>query len=324
VTGSVRQSQLPGALKGPGAVAKPRQPHGPRTLLRSLLGTGALLLCTSSGLPAQAPGLISTEDLAARIDQVALVDVRQAWTSYLQNHLPGAVWINVETLRAQRDELPFQPLSPAQYAELFQRAGLDVRRPVVVYSAGDQLDIDATYLVWILASMGHKDVHLLDGGYQKWELEGRALTQRYPRREAATPWMVPKAGFPTATLAEVRSAIGSRSTLLIDARPPEQFSGAAGAQIRRGHIPGAINHPWKSDLEQRDFALVWKPVEILRQEYGMQGITPDKDLILYCNSGTEASHVFFALKYLLGYPRVRIYTGSWTQWSEREELPIEP
>jgi len=171
--------------------------------------------------------------------------------------------------------------------------------------------------------MGHPEVRLLDGGYQKWEVEGRALTQKYPRRGAAGRWPVAWASFATATLEDVRAASRDGRALLVDARPPEQFSGAAGAQLRRGHIPGAVNHPWKSDLEQPEFSLTWKPVEVLRQEYGMQGITPDRDIIVYCNSGTEASHVFFALRYLLGYPQVRIYTGSWTEWAEREELPIE-
>ncbi len=290
-------------------------------------GLGLILpVLLLAGLPlwlsAQAPRLISTEDLAARMDRVVLVDVRQAWSSYLQNHLPGAVWLHVETLRAQQGELPFQLLAPAHYAELFRRAGVTPQRAVVIYSAGDQLDIDATFVAWLLASMGHGEVLVLDGGYQKWEREGRPLTQRYPRREVVGAWPASAGSFSTATLDEVRAASASDGTMLVDARPEEQFSGAAGAQLRRGHIPGAISHPWKSDLEDRDFALVWKPVEVLRQEYGMQGITPDRDIILYCNSGTEASHVYFALKYLLGYPRVRIYIGSWTQWAEREELPV--
>lgn len=93
--------------------------------------------------------------------------------------------------------------------------------------------------------------------------------------------------------------------------------------MRRGHIPGAINHYWQDDLEQEGFGRVWKPADSLKARYLAQGIAPDKHLILYCNSTTEATHVFFALSYLLGYPHVRIYTGAWTEWAEREELPIE-
>jgi thiosulfate/3-mercaptopyruvate sulfurtransferase len=109
----------------------------------------------------------------------------------------------------------------------------------------------------------------------------------------------------------------------VDARPADQYGGSAGAQLRRGHIPGAISHPWKSDLEQRDLMLIWKSRDSLAAGYRAQGITPDRDVIIYCNSGTEASHVFFALKYLLEYPRVRIYVGAWSQWAERDDLPIQ-
>ncbi len=288
----------------------------------------ALLLCLlTTPVVAQSPRLIAPDSLEPMLAQgrVTVVDVRQAWTSYLQNHLPNAVWLHVESLRAQQGELPFQLLSGAAYGELFHRLGIDPERPVVVYSAGDQSDIDATFAVWLFSSAGARQVHLLDGGYARWELERRAVTQHYPRA-AAAPGRFHAGRFrpAVATLEEVQAAVAGRGALLVDARPADQYSGAAGAQLRRGHIPGAINHPWKSDLEQRDLVLVWKSLPDLRAAYLAQGITPDRDIILYCNSSTEASHVFFALHDLLGYPRVRIYTGAWSQWSERGELPIEP
>jgi thiosulfate/3-mercaptopyruvate sulfurtransferase len=282
-----------------------------------------------SRLPAQlpySPKLISTDSLAWLIEHraPAIVDVRQSWTSYLQNHLPGAAWLNVETLRAQQGELPFQLLPGGHYAELFRRLGVAPERPVVVYSAGDQLDIDATFMVWLLSSAGARQVYLLDGGHAKWELEGRALSQRYPRSPVPAGRFRPEEFKPpVASLDDVRAAVAGSGALLVDARPPEQFSGAAGAQLRRGHIPGAVNHSWKADLERPDLALVWKSPEALRAAYAAQGITPDRNIILYCNSGTEASHVFFALRYLLGYPNVRVFMGSWSQWAEREELPVE-
>lgn len=276
-------------------------------------------------LTAQSPKLVSPAEVIALGDSARVLDVRQSWTSYLTNHLPNAAWLNIETLRAQNGELPFQLLTGEQYAELFRRLNLEPAKPVVVYSAGDQFDIDATFVAWLLSSAGARRVYLLDGGYARWEVENRPLTQKYPR------WAASGAGFKgqnflpaVASFDDVKSAaMGLSSSQLVDARPPEQYAGSAGAQMRRGHIPSAVNHPWKDDLEKRDLVLMWKSVEALRSSYQSQGITPGHDIIIYCNSGTEASHVYFALRYLLGYPRVRIYAGSWTQWSEREELPVE-
>jgi thiosulfate/3-mercaptopyruvate sulfurtransferase len=272
------------------------------------------------------PALISTDSLARMLESesVTVLDVRQPWTAYLQNHLPGSVWLNVETLRSTSGGLPFQLLPAEMYAALFSRAGVRADRPVVVYSAGDQFDIDATFVVWILAGFQHPRIYLLDGGYAKWQLEGKKLTQEYPHAEVTGKALDPHHfKMPTAVLSDVQQSLGKPGVRLVDARPADQYGGSAGAQRRRGHIPGAINHPWKDDLEQRDLSLVWKSVDSMRADYAARGITPDQDLILYCNSSTEASHVFFALKYLLGYPKVRIYTGAWSEWAERMELPIE-
>jgi thiosulfate/3-mercaptopyruvate sulfurtransferase len=270
------------------------------------------------------PGIISTDSLSAWQERgpVSLIDVRTDVFSYLRDHLPGAMFLHTETLRAGRGGIPTQLLDPESYARLFGNLGLSLDRPVVIYSAGETHNIDATFLAWLLAGFGHPRVYVLDGGYFKWQLEHRPLERRYPR-VAVTSF--PEGPFrpEQATLAEVQQATRTGEAILVDARPPDQFAGEAGAQMRRGHIPGAISHYWQGDLMQAGFGHVWKPVEQLRAEYAAQGITPDKTIIAYCNSATEASHVHFTLRYLLGYPRVRVYVGSWTEWAEREELPME-
>jgi thiosulfate/3-mercaptopyruvate sulfurtransferase len=270
------------------------------------------------------PGLVSTDELAGWLKKgpVNLVDVRTDVFTYLEDHLPGAVYLNPETLRASDGGIPVQLLSSRSYSELFSRMGLTFGKPVVIYSAGETRNIDATFLAWLLAGFGHPRVYVLNGGYFKWKLEQRPLVRQYPRIK---PVDFPIGSFrpDRVSLEEVRRAITDHSAELVDARSPEQYAGQAGAQMRRGHIPGAVNHYWQTDLTQEGFGHVWKSVGDLKAGYAGQGITPDRNIIVYCNSTTEASHVHFTLKYLLGYPRVRIYVGSWTEWAERQDLPIQ-
>lgn len=289
---------------------------------------GAIVLALAAApLRAQAPmpSLVSTDTLAAwlgRGEAVRLLDVRSSLFTYLEGHLPGAQYLHVETTRATQGGVPAQLLDGAAYAALWARLGLEPTVPVVVYGAGETMNIDATWVAWLLWSHGHRRVRLLDGGYFKWQLEHREIARAYPRPAPAPAWRAARFAPPLATLAEVRRAVRDGSALLVDARPREQFRGEAGAQLRRGHIPGAVSHWWQDDLEQVGFGRVWKGVEALRAAYAAQGVTPDRDIILYCNTSTEASHLFFALRFLLGYPRVRIYAGSWTEWAERTDLPV--
>ncbi|HEX5386290.1 MAG TPA: sulfurtransferase [Gemmatimonadales bacterium] len=269
------------------------------------------------------PRLVTTGQLAdwQKRGDVLLIDVRTDPFDYLKDHIPGAEYLNTETLRASDHGVPMQLMPASWYADLFSRLGVRRDRPVVIYSAGESHNIDATFLAWLLQGWGYPRVYLLDGGYSKWQLEQRPLAQHYPKIVPSTP---PGGSFrPSAAgLADVRRAVETGSSVLVDARNPQQYAGLAGAQLRRGHIPGAINHFWSDDLEQVGFGHVWKQPAALRASYEAQGITPDKDIIVYCNSMTEATHVYFALHDLLGYARVRVYTGAWTQWAEREDLPV--
>jgi thiosulfate/3-mercaptopyruvate sulfurtransferase len=273
--------------------------------------------------PKSLPSLISTEQLAdwQRNGNVSLIDVRSDLYTYLEGHLPGSVYLNTETLRASSAGIPAQLLSAEAYAELFGRLGLALDKPVVIYSAGETGNINATFVAWLLAGYGHPKVYVLDGGFFKWQLEHRRVTQRYPQ-VSAVPFTGAAFRPEIASLDDVLTAVRTGEALLVDARPTEQYAGSSGAQIRRGHIPGAISHYWGDDLTQVGFGHVWKSPAALRKSYEAQGITPDRNIITYCNSTTEASHVHFTLRYLLGFPRVRIYVGSWTEWASRMELPV--
>lgn len=281
-------------------------------------------LKVEGGVAATRGALVSTEQLAAMLakDSVTVVDLRSDLNAYLADHLPGAVYLHYENLRVSGDGVPAGVLPQSAYSQIWARIGVRRDRPVVIYASGDAQNFNATFLAWILAGFRQPDVYLLDGGYAKWAAEGRALTRLYP--EIATvkydsdPYLLD-----VIEGEHVQHMLGQQGVVLVDVRPQDQFNGTAGAQMRRGHIPGAVNHFWHDDLVTTGSTTVWKPVETLRANYLAQGITPDKYVIIYCNTGTEASHAYFALRFLLGYPDVRVYVPSFTQWAENADWPLE-
>jgi len=205
------------------------------------------------------------------------------------------------------------------------RAGITNDTIVVLY--GDMDNWFAAYAFWLLKYYGHEDARLMNGGRKKWLAEGRPLTEEVPSYPA-TNYRVQS---PAANLRALRDAvarhIGQEGAALVDVRSPDEYSGKLlapanlpqeGAQ-RGGHIPGAVNIPWGRAVNLDG---TFKSADELRELYTSHGITPDKDVIAYCRIGERSSHTWFVLKYLLGYPHVRNYDGSWTEWGSAIGVPI--
>lgn len=270
------------------------------------------------------PKLISTQELTDMSEKrnVSIVDVRSDLNEYLKGHIPNAAYLHYESLRIGKSGVPAAMLSGDSYAALFSRLGLRKDRSVVIYSAGDANNFYASFVAWVLAGFDHSSVYILDGGYEKWVKEQRATAKQYPKI-TTTSFPAKPFNLKMVSLETVKRAVEKKDAVLVDARPLDQFEGRAGAQMRLGHIPGAIHHFWASDLVRTETGKTWKRVDELRASYEKQGVTPDKDVIVYCNTGTEATHLYFALKNLLGYHRVNVYVPSYTEWAAREELPVE-
>ncbi|RPJ04498.1 MAG: sulfurtransferase, partial [Deltaproteobacteria bacterium] len=190
---------------------------------------------------------------------------------------------------------------------------------VVVYS--EKSNSNATFLAWSLDFLGHKKVGVLNGGWERWVFERFPVTQDYPP-------ILAKKFFGKAiqeTLAEkkwLKDRISTKGMVIVDARSPKQYSGEEGEEIRKGHIPGARNIHWEAVLEGEDVR-VWKKKGELEKLFTEAGVTKDKEIIVHCDSGREASHLYFTLKYVLAYPRVRLYRGSWVEWSADRNLPAK-
>ena len=271
--------------------------------------------------------LVSTDWLAEHEEDASLVvaevntDLQEA---YHQGHVPGAVGWGLHTdLEDQvRRDLP----GMAQIEALMGRSGIDNSTTIVLY--GDGNNRSATWAFWVLKYYRHKDVRLLDGGRIKWIAEGRPLSQVEPGPVAATY----KVAVPDRTLRAMKEYIvenlRSPSVVPLDTRVYEEYIGeltsAPGTPqpdiYRKGRIPGAVHAPW-DDGAAEDGA--FRPVQQLREMYEAKGLDPTKEVIPYCRLGVRASYSWFVLKYLLGYPRVRNYDGSWTEWGNASGVPIE-
>jgi thiosulfate/3-mercaptopyruvate sulfurtransferase len=267
------------------------------------------------------PRLIETEELAALMDHpsIRIVDMRTSLLDYLKSHIKNAVYFHFENLQVSQNGIPGQ--APDRIClERLLGDSLSISRNMWVILYSEKSNPNATFLAWQLDYLGHKRVGVVNGGWEKWVLEKLPITQEYPV-------LLPKKFFGRMKqdcLVEkkwIRDHLLSKNVVIVDARPPKQYSGEEGEEIRQGHIPGARNIFWETTLEG-DEIRVWKKKEDLEKLFAESGITKDKRIIVHCRTGREASHVYFTLKYFLGFPDVRLYRGAWVEWSADKNLPI--
>jgi thiosulfate/3-mercaptopyruvate sulfurtransferase len=270
--------------------------------------------------------LVDTEWVAQRLNDpsIRLVEVDVDTKAYDTGHIPGAVGWNWQ--RDTQDTLRRDIPDRAAFEDLLSRSGISPETTIVLY--GDNNNWFATYAFWLLKYYGHKDVRLVNGGRKKWLAENRPLTTEAPQYPRTNYRIAEPASDLRALRSAVEAGISQSGGALVDVRSPKEYSGELlapenlpqeGSQ-RGGHIPGAANIPWGMAVNEDG---TFKSADELKTLYEGKGVTPDKDVIAYCRIGERSSHSWFVLKYLLGYPKVRNYDGSWTEWGSSIGLPIE-
>ena len=245
--------------------------------------------------------------------------------AYQKGHIDGAslIWWK----RDINDPVTRDIIDKKQFESLMSRNGISSDTAVVLY--GDFNNWFAAFVFWVFKYYGHDNVRIMDGGRKKWELENRAYTTDEPTLEPVAYDAQPPDEGLRAYLFDVRRALSKDDTVMVDVRSPAEFSGQITAPPeypmehaqRGGHIPDANNIPWATAVNDADGT--FKSAEDLRKNYESKGVTADKDVICYCRIGERSSHSWFVLKYLLGYPRVRNYDGSWTEWGNMIGNPVE-
>lgn len=264
---------------------------------------------------------VSPEWISSRTNDqnLRIIDARNNVYDYFVGHIPNAVHLPDAAMRAPRAGYPTQYLDAAMTSRLLSNAGVKKDDRVVIYSDGTSV-LGATMLAYILERIGHKQIYIVNGGYESYK-ETYQISKEYPKYEAVNYEFTENPAM-RATLDDVRSAIGNSKVKFIDARPTENYTGEANVWVRNGHIPGAISIPWKSLMDEKNPHKLKPPPEI-RRIFDSAGITKDDDIIVYCGTSREASLEYALLKHLFGLQKVRLYEGSWAEYATIADLAVE-
>jgi thiosulfate/3-mercaptopyruvate sulfurtransferase len=266
------------------------------------------------------PIVIEPEQLQPLLNdpRLLLVDLSEP-PNYQRHHLPGAVNLPFHTII--RAEPPAMGLLPdaAQLSAVLSAIGLTPDRHVVAYDS--EGNGRASRLLWTLDTLGHSAFSLLDGGLAAWAaangaLESGAVTPTPSSYQAR--FLNPDA---VADLDYIRSRLADPDMVVLDTRSAGEYSGADQRAARAGHIPGAVNLDWTSLMDpQRERRML--PEAVIRGLLEQRGVTPDKEIVLHCQTHHRSAHTYVLLKHL-GYPHLRGYAGSWSEWGNREDTPVE-
>ena len=274
--------------------------------------------------------LVTTDWVAENLEApgVVLVEVDEDATAYQTNHIPGAVGFDWKA--DFQDPIRRTFLDREGFSKLMDSRGISNDDHVVLY--GGNNNWFASYAYWYFKVYGHDKVSLMDGGRKLWELQGRDLTSEETKVATSSGYSAGEANAEIRArrdqiLAEFVNAEGNKAT--VDVRSPAEFNGELiapphlpneGAQVP-GHIPGAANVPWATAVNPDTGAFL--PAEELHTIYGDKGITEDKEIAAYCRIGERSAHTWFVLHEILGYPNVRNYDGSWTEYGSLVDVPVE-